>query len=168
MRGGPAKPLGRAQPPPTKGFTSNLNVQTTQLSKGLAPAFCYCPVLSPEALHQKLEQAAQSESPWASGADKKPQRSVTQGRRPLLIAVCSIHIHVPLTSLKTASLGRGLAGTSPQTKRKANKEGWLISTGSFPCSLALESSPQWPQLRLGFCPPQEPLGKGKSCSVPLS
>lgn len=48
MRGGPAEPSGQAQPPPTKGFTSNLNVQTTQLSKGLAPAFCYCPVLSPE------------------------------------------------------------------------------------------------------------------------
>lgn len=62
MRGGPAEPSGWAKPPPTKGFTSNLNVQTTQLSKGLAPAFCYCPVLSLEGpLRQNLEQAAQSE-----------------------------------------------------------------------------------------------------------
>lgn len=62
MRGGPAEPSGWAKPPPTKGFTSNLNVQTTQLSKGLDPAFCYCPVLSLEGpLRQKLEQAAQSE-----------------------------------------------------------------------------------------------------------
>lgn len=63
MRGGPAKPSGQAQPPPTQGFTSNLNVQTTQLFKGLTLAFYYCPVLSPEgSFQQKLEQAAQSES----------------------------------------------------------------------------------------------------------
>lgn len=146
MRGGPAKPLGRAQPPPTKGFTSNLNVQTTQLSKGLAPAFCYCPVLSPEALRQKLEQAAQSESPWASGADKKPQRSVTQGRRPLLIA--NIGLCVPFTFMFHLLLsqdsipGKGPSRDLPPDKKKS-KQGRVTNKHRqfplFPCPRVLTS-----------------------------
>lgn len=142
MRGGPAEPSGQAQPPPTKGFTSNLNVQTTQLSKGLAPAFCYCPVLSPDDPRsiKQLEQAAQSESLWATGADKKPQRSVTEGRHPLLIA--NIGLCVPSTFMSHLFLSQdSIPGKGPSRDlspdKKKSKQGRMINKHRqfplFPC-----------------------------------